>query len=219
MYSLPIASPFIWTSLLKLMSFKYPPTLTNGSKKSLFPASIPDFWRITALSTAPAQRITKSELMLCLMLSLMYSTPVIFLSEKITFVTSASVMSSAPFSIAISTKSFPLHFASLGQPNEHLPQGLQSSSLMNLGILIASNPNSFAQSMNSCVPLPMCSSSIWWIPTNSSILSYSADMSIPSSLNSSSSNLTPFPAATIVDPPIQVVFNKSTLFVFFKRLS
>ena len=27
------------------------------------------------------------------------------------------------------------------------------------------------------------------------------------------------PAATIVDPPIQVVFNKSTLFVFFKRLS
>ena len=130
------------------MSFNTPPTLTNGSKNSLFPASIPDFCNITALSIAPAARMTRSDSIDLSLPSLIYSTDLMDLLAVAIFITSAPVTSSAPFSTAMSTKSFPLHFASLGHPNEHFPQGLQSSSLMNLGIFIASKPSSFAQSMN-----------------------------------------------------------------------
>ena len=160
MYSFPIASAFICTSVLKFISLSIPPTVTNGSKNSLFPDFIPEFCNIMLVSIAPAESMIFSDFIVSLLLFFVYSTPSSLLFFIIIFLTSASVISFAPFSIALSMKSFPLHFASCGHPNEHFPHFMHCFSSMNFGIFIGWNPNSSAASRNFFVPLPMCVSFI-----------------------------------------------------------
>ena len=153
-------SPAIWTSVLKLMSFKYPPTDTNGSKNISRPASeIPVFLKINVEPIAPAERITLLASMISSWPSFMYFTPLAFPFSVNTSTTSASVINVAPASTASSTKSFPDHFASAGHPNAHFPHWMQSSSLIAFGIFNVSRPNSLPASRNACVPFPMWESS------------------------------------------------------------
>ena len=101
------------------MSFITPPTETKGSKNSSLPASIPIFLKIKAEPIAPADNTTVSECNISSFPFLINLTPFIRLSSIIKPVISASSMNSAPFSIAMSTKCFPVHFASTGHPNAH----------------------------------------------------------------------------------------------------
>ena len=107
--------------MLKLISFKYPPTDTNGSKNNSRPASIPTLLKINVEPIAPADKTTVSEKIDFSTPSFIYLTPFTLESSTMTSVTSASAINVAPFSTASSTKSFPDHFASAGHPNAHFP--------------------------------------------------------------------------------------------------
>ena len=205
-----MTKPAIWTSVLKFISFKYPPTVTKGSKNNWRPASIPALLKSNVEPIAPADNITISEKIDSSISFFIYFIPLTFESSTITSVTSASLINVAPSLTASSIKSFPDHFASAGHPNAHLPHWIQSSSRIAFGILSVFNPSSLPASKNNWVPLPICESSKSCTPTSSSTYSYSLEISIPYSCNSSSNALTILDIETIVAPPTHVVVNKST---------